>query len=72
MFEIRSLKEYKLWIQHQGGNNSMRKTEETQMDLKRDEIIQRLVEDGIFKLQGKHLYELPLYALMKAYIICTE
>ena len=50
----------------------MRKTEETQMDLKRDEIIQRLVEDGIFKLQGKHLYELPLYALMKAYIIRTE
>ena len=47
----------------------MRKIEETQMDLKKEKIIQRLVKNGVFKLQGKHLYELPLYALMKAYII---
>jgi hypothetical protein len=61
-----------MWIQQQGGNFSMRKIEETQMDLKREEIIQRLVKNGVFKLHGKQLYELPLYALMKAYIIRTE
>lgn len=72
MFEIRSLEEYMLWIRHQGGTYSMRKMEETQMDLKREKVIQRLVKDGVFKLHGKHLYELPLYALMKAYIIRTE
>ncbi|MER2089338.1 MAG: Fur-regulated basic protein FbpA [Sporosarcina sp.] len=50
----------------------MRKIEETQMDQKREEIIQRLVKEGVFKLYGKQLYELPLYTLMKAYIIRTE
>jgi len=50
----------------------MRKMEETQLDLKKEEIIQRLVKNGVFKLHGKHLYELSLYALMKAYIIRTE
>ena len=50
----------------------MRKMEEKQMDLKRAEIIQRLVSDGVFKLHGKQLYELPLYALMKEYTIRTE
>ena len=43
----------------------MRKMEETQMDLKREKIIRKLVEDGVLKIHGKHLYELPLYALMK-------
>ena len=50
----------------------MRKMEETQMDLKREKIIRKLVENGVFKLHGKHLYELPLYALMKASIIRPE
>jgi len=72
MFGIRSFEEYKLWIQHQGGTYNMRKMEETQMDLKREKIIRKLVEDGVFKLHGKHLYELPLYALMKASILRTE
>ncbi|MBO0587940.1 Fur-regulated basic protein FbpA [Sporosarcina sp. E16_8] len=50
----------------------MRKMENTQMDLKKEKIIQRLMKNGVFKLHGKHLYELSLYALMKAYIIRTE
>ena len=50
----------------------MRKMEETQMDLKREKIIQRLVQKGVFKINGKQLYELPLYALMKEYTIRTQ
>ena len=50
----------------------MRRTEETQMDLKKEKVIQKLVKIGVFKLHGKHLYELPLYALMKAYITRPE
>lgn len=45
----------------------MRKIEETQMDVKKEKIIQRLVKNGVFKLHGKQLYELSLYAIMKAY-----
>ncbi|MGG0643460.1 Fur-regulated basic protein FbpA [Sporosarcina gallistercoris] len=45
----------------------MLKIEETKMDLKREEVIQRLVARGIFKIDGKQLYELPLFLLMKEY-----
>ncbi len=45
----------------------MLKLPETKMDMKREDVIQRLVERGIFKIEDKQLYELPLYLLMKAY-----
>ncbi|MGN7408884.1 MULTISPECIES: Fur-regulated basic protein FbpA [unclassified Sporosarcina] len=45
----------------------MLKIEETKMDMKREEVIQRLVGRGIFKIEGKQLYELPLLILMKEY-----
>ncbi|MDW0110855.1 Fur-regulated basic protein FbpA [Sporosarcina aquimarina] len=45
----------------------MLKIEETKMDMKREDVIQRLVERGIFKIEGKQLYELPLFLLMKEY-----
>ncbi|CAM3212514.1 Fur-regulated basic protein FbpA [Filibacter tadaridae] len=45
----------------------MRKVAETKMDIKREEIIQRLVKKGIFKIHDKQLYELPLQALLKKY-----
>jgi Fur-regulated basic protein A len=72
MFENARKEEYISWIQHRGGNFNMRKMEETQMDLKREEIIQRLVQKGVFKINGKQLYEQPLYELMKEYTIRTQ
>ncbi|MBD7908615.1 Fur-regulated basic protein FbpA [Sporosarcina gallistercoris] len=45
----------------------MLKIEETKMDMKREDVIQRLVARGIFKIEGKQLYELPLLLLMKEY-----
>ena len=45
----------------------MLKTEETKMDMKREDVIQRLVKQGIFKIDGKQLYELSFYLLMKKY-----
>ncbi|GKV69660.1 hypothetical protein NCCP2716_21580 [Sporosarcina sp. NCCP-2716] len=45
----------------------MMKIEETKMDMKREDVIQRLVARGIFKIGGKQLYELPFYLLMKEY-----
>ncbi|MEK3937633.1 Fur-regulated basic protein FbpA [Sporosarcina sp. FSL W7-1349] len=50
----------------------MMNVEETKMDMKREEIIQKLVDNGVFKIHGKQLYELPLYALMKEYMITTK
>ncbi|WJY27633.1 Fur-regulated basic protein FbpA [Sporosarcina trichiuri] len=45
----------------------MMKIEETKMDMKREDVIQRLVDRGVFKIDGKQLYELPFYSLMKEY-----
>ncbi|MFC5591936.1 Fur-regulated basic protein FbpA [Sporosarcina soli] len=47
----------------------MKKQEETPMEVKKEKIIQKLVNKGVYKLEGKQLYELPLYSLMKAYTI---
>ena len=47
----------------------MKKKEETQMDVKKEKVIQHLVKQGVYKLEGKQLYELPLYSLMKEYTI---
>ena len=45
----------------------MRKQENPILDDKRDKIIEKLVNEGIFKINGKQLYELSLYELMKQY-----
>lgn len=50
----------------------MRKQENPVLDVKRDKIIERLVNDGIFKINGKQLYELSLYELMKQYTMRAE
>lgn len=47
----------------------MMKIEETKMDVKREQVIQQLVDKGIFKINGKQLYQLPLFSLMKEYFI---
>jgi hypothetical protein len=47
----------------------MKKQDETPMEVKKKKIIQKLVNKGVYKLEGKQLYELPLYSLMKAYTI---
>ncbi|QTD42913.1 Fur-regulated basic protein FbpA [Sporosarcina sp. Te-1] len=46
----------------------MRKIEDIHFDRKRDKIIDTLVDNGIFKVNGKQLYELSLYELMKQYM----
>jgi len=51
-----------------GGKSKMRKIEDIQFDRKRDKIIDTLVDNGIFKVNGKQLYELTLYELMKQYM----
>ena len=56
----------------QGGRISrrkryMRKIEDIEFDRKREKIINTLVNNGIFKVEGKQLYELPLFELMKQY-----
>lgn len=43
----------------------MRKIEHPQLDTKRFKIIDRLVTDGVFKINGKQLYELSFYELLK-------
>lgn len=50
----------------------MRKLENRVLENKRDKIIEKLVNDGIFKINGKQLYELSLYELMKQYTIRIE
>lgn len=50
----------------------MRKKENPELENKRDKIIENLVNDGIFKINGKQLYELSLYELMKQYTMRIE
>lgn len=50
----------------------MRKQENPVLDEKRDKIIETLVNEGIFKINGKQLYELTLYELMKQYTMRVE
>lgn len=50
----------------------MRKPENPVIENKRDKIIENLVEEGVFKINGKQLYELSLYELMKQYTMRTE
>jgi hypothetical protein len=41
---------------------------ETKMDGKIMNVIEDLVSEGIFKVEGKQLYELSLYELMKEHM----
>lgn len=50
----------------------MRKIQNPLLENKRDKIIESLVEEGIFKINGKQLYQLSLYELMKQYTMKTE
>lgn len=55
-----------------GGVNTMKKIQSPLLENKRDKIIESLVEEGIFKINGKQLYQLSLYELMKQYTMKTE
>jgi hypothetical protein len=41
---------------------------ETKMDNKKMIVIEDLVEQGVFKVEGKQLYELSLYELIKEHM----
>ena len=45
---------------------------ETKMDGKKMNVIDDLVEQGVFKVEGKQLYELSLYELIKEHMEQTE
>jgi hypothetical protein len=45
---------------------------ESKIEEKRDSMIEDLVNKGVFKIDGKQLYELNLYELTKEYIIEEE
>lgn len=45
---------------------------ESKIEEKRDNMIEDLVNKGVFKIDGKQLYELNLYELTKEYIIEEE
>ncbi|PUB08400.1 Fur-regulated basic protein FbpA [Paenisporosarcina sp. OV554] len=41
---------------------------ESKMDGKKMNVIDELVEQGVFKVEGKQLYELSLYELIKEHM----
>ncbi|MBY0223223.1 Fur-regulated basic protein FbpA [Sporosarcina aquimarina] len=43
------------------------KRNENIVETKRDELIDELVSNGVFKIDGKQLYELSLRSLMQEY-----
>ncbi|MDN4608360.1 Fur-regulated basic protein FbpA [Sporosarcina highlanderae] len=43
-----------------------------QFDSKRNTIIENLVNEGVYKINGKQLYELSLYELLKQYTMRIE
>ncbi|WP_144511845.1 Fur-regulated basic protein FbpA [Bacillus sp. FJAT-22090] len=45
---------------------------ESKMEEKRDHMIEDLVKKGIFKIDGRQLYQLNYYELMKEYIAEEE
>ena len=40
---------------------------DSKIEQKRENIIEEFVKNGVFKIDGKQLYELNLYELMKEY-----
>ncbi|WP_019413844.1 Fur-regulated basic protein FbpA [Paenisporosarcina sp. TG20] len=47
-------------------------SKESKMDDKKMTVIDDLVEQGIFKVEGKQLYELSLYELIKEHMELAE
>ena len=45
---------------------------ESKMEEKRDNMIEDLVQKGVFKIDGRQLYQLNYYELMKEYIAEEE
>lgn len=45
---------------------------ESKMEQKREEMIEDLVNKGVFKIDGRQLYQLNLYELMKEYVTEEE
>ncbi len=45
---------------------------ETKMDGKKMTVIDDLVDQGVFKIEGKQLYELSLYELLKEHMDHAE
>jgi len=45
---------------------------ESKVEEKRDLMIEDLVNNGIYKIDGRQLYELNLYELTKKYIVENE
>ncbi|MEI4770210.1 Fur-regulated basic protein FbpA [Psychrobacillus sp. FJAT-51614] len=45
---------------------------ESKIEEKRDNMIEDLVNKGVFKIDGRQLYELNLYELTKEYITEEE
>lgn len=48
--------------------NKMMIPKESKIEEKRDHMIEDLVNKGVFKIDGRQLYELNLYELTKEYI----
>ncbi|AXH99645.1 Fur-regulated basic protein FbpA [Sporosarcina sp. PTS2304] len=43
------------------------KKEKNYSENNRDKVIEELVSNGVFKIDGKQLYELPLHSLLAEY-----
>lgn len=57
----------------QGDNTAMIiQHKESKMEEKRDNMIEDLVSKGVFKIDGRQLYQLNYYELMKEYIAEEE
>ena len=41
-------------------------------ELRRDELLQRLIDQGIYKVDGRQLFELSFYELVKIYTTAQE
>ncbi|XKH51745.1 Fur-regulated basic protein FbpA [Chryseomicrobium palamuruense] len=50
--------------------NSIKKN--TMTELRRDELLQRLIDQGIYKVDGRQLFELSFYELLKLYTASQE
>lgn len=50
--------------------NSIQKN--TMTELRRDELLQRLIDQGIYKVEGRQLFELSFYELLKIYTTTQE
>ncbi|WP_277586237.1 Fur-regulated basic protein FbpA [Psychrobacillus antarcticus] len=50
----------------------MKIMKESQTEQKREDIIEEFVNKGVYKVDGRQLYELNFYELMKEYTIEEE